>query len=98
MSKNLNLPFFPNPPADYQPSYLAELGRSFSSLLTQLQNAGEERSTRLTLTNLPNNDAGLEVGALFERNGFVKITLVYSPNPYGVSGSGGVGSVTVTTA
>ena len=81
MSKNLNLPFFPNPPADYQPSYLAELVRSFSSLLTQLQNAGDERSTRL-----------------FERNGFVKITLVYSPNPYGVSGSGGVGSVTVTTA
>jgi len=98
MSKNVNSPFFPNPPTSYESSYMAEIIRSFSSLLTQLQNPGNDRSAQLTITNLPTTDAGLEVGGLFQRNGFVKITLAYSPNPDGVSASGTVGSVTVTTA
>jgi len=41
------------------------------------------------------SDTGLEVGAVYEKDGFLKITLANSPNPAGVSGSGVLGSVSV---
>ena len=43
------------------------------------------------------DDSGLEVGAVYEKDGFLKITLGNVPNPAGVSGTGVVGSVTVLT-
>jgi len=49
------------------------------------------------LTNLQTNDQGLEVGALFEQDGFVKITKANTPHVGGLAATGGVGSVTVTT-
>ena len=51
----------------------------------------------MTITDLPNNDSGLELGALFEQNGFVLITKVNTPHPAGLEGTGAVGTVTVTT-
>ena len=97
MSRNLILPFFPSPPTEYDVSYMAELTRSFSMLLNQLQNPGDVRATTLTATQLPTTDQGLEAGEFFQRNGFVKITLARAPNPNGVFGTGSTGSVTVTT-
>ena len=47
--------------------------RSLSQLVTQLQNPGELRGTKITLTQLPTSDSGLEVGALFNDNGTVKV-------------------------
>jgi len=49
------------------------------------------------MTNLPDNDSGLEVGGLFESNGFVKISRSFNPHPSGVSAATGLGSVTVVT-
>jgi hypothetical protein len=66
--------------------------------LEQNQNPGEGRHTALVLTRLQGNDQGLEVGALFEHNGYVKITKSNVPHVGSVSGTGGVGTVTVTTS
>ena len=96
MSRNLVRPFFPIPPKEYSQQYFDEVIRSFSVYLDQMQNPGEGRHTRLVLTALPNSDQGLETGSLFERNGFVKITIADQPNLLGVLATGAVGSVTVT--
>lgn len=97
MSRNLVRPYFPVPPGEYNRGYFAELVRSFSVYLEQMQNPGEGRNTTLVLTDLPNNDFGLEPGALFEQEGFVKITKTNTPHAVGLSATGSVGSVTVTT-
>lgn len=97
MSRNLPPPYFPIPPQDYQQGYFAEVVRSFSVFVEQQQNPGEGRHTELVLTNLQTNDQGLEVGALFEQDGFVKITKANTPHVGGLAATGGVGAVTVTT-
>lgn len=96
MSRNLVRPYFPVPPQGYDQNYFTEVIRAFSVYLEQQQNPGEGRNTFLVLTNLQNNDFGLETGALFEVDGFVKITKANMPHVVGSSGTGGVGSVTVT--
>ena len=97
MSRNLILPFFAVPPTQYDQQYFANLTRSFAVYMEQQQNPGEERATRLTLTDLQEDDSGLENGALFQQDGFVKIVQQTVPHPEGLSGTGSVGSVTVTT-
>lgn len=96
MSRNLVRPYFPIPPNEYNQPYFAEIIRAFSVYLEQQQNPGEGRNTFLVLTNLQNNDFGLETGALFEVDGFVKITKTNLPHVVGSGATGGVGSVTVT--
>ena len=97
MSRDLILPYFAVPPSEYDQSYFANLTRSFATYMQQQQNPGEERATKLTLTDLQTDDSGLETGALFQQDGFVKIALINKPHVRGSSGTGGVGSVTVTT-
>jgi len=98
MSRNLVRPFFPIPPGQYTQQYFAELVRSFSTYLEQMQNPGEGRHTQLVLTNLQTDDSGLETGALFQQDGFVTITLVDTPLVRGQQATGAVGDVTVTTS
>jgi len=98
MSRNLVRPIFPNAPVSYSREYQAEIVRAFSVFLQQIQNPGDARHTTLTLTNLQSmDDQGLETGALFEVDGFVKISRAFNPHVRGVSGTGSVGDVTVTT-
>lgn len=97
MSRNLVRPYFPVPPAEYQRAYFAEVIRSFSNYVDQVQNPGEGRNTFLVLTNLQTDDVGLETGALFQQAGFVKITLTNTPHVRGSSATGQVGTVTVST-
>jgi hypothetical protein len=97
MSRNLIKPFFARPPAEYDQQYMATLVQSFALYLEQMQNPGEGRHTQLTLTDLPDSDQGLEVGALFKFNNFIKIASADNANLPGVAGTGAVGSVTVTT-
>ena len=97
MSRNLVRPYFPIPPAEYQRAYFAEVIRSFSTYLEQGQNPGEGRHTFMVLTNLQTDDVGLEIGALFQQSGFVKITLANTPHVRGSSATGQVGTVTVST-
>ena len=97
MSRNLVLPFFAVPPAQYDQNYFANLTRSFAIYLEQKQNPGLERATNITLTDLPTTDQGLEPGTLFQQDGFVKVALTNKPHVGGVSGTSGVGTVTVVT-
>jgi len=97
MSRNLVRPFFPIPPSEYDLNYFNEVIRSFSVYLDQAQNPGEGRHTNLVLTNLPNNDSGLEEGSIFVVDGVLRIPLPFEPFAAGVLGSGLVGTVTVTT-
>ena len=97
MSRGLVQPFFPNPPKEYQDAYMAEVVRAFSVFLSQVNNAGPWRATDLVLKNLQTNDQGLEIGALFNQEGTLKIVIANSPHLSGLSATGGVGSVSVTT-
>lgn len=97
MSRNLILPFLPVPPNEYQQQYFAEIVRAISVYMQNQQNPGEGRNTALVLTNLQSNDQGLETGALFEHDGFVKITKANTPHVGGLLATGAVGSVTVST-
>lgn len=97
MSRRLVLPQFPNAPQEYDMRYMGEVVRSFSVFLEQYNNPGDIRGTELTLTNLKQNDYGLEEGAVFQQDGFLKIAIAYKPHPQGVSASGLVGEVTIST-
>lgn len=97
MSRSLVRPIFPNAPNSYDRVYQEEIVRAFSVFLQQVQNPGDARHTTLTLTALQSNDQGLETGALFQVDGFVKITQANTPHVAGVGSTGSAGSVTVTT-
>jgi hypothetical protein len=95
VSRNLVKPFFPVPQREYSAAYMAELVRSFSVYLNQMQNPGEGRATFMVLTALQDTDQGLETGALFQQDGFVKITQANTPHVGGLSGTAAIGTVTV---
>ena len=77
-TRNVPPPFFPYPPETYDQNYFSDVVRSFSIFIGQQRNPGESRSTKMTFTNLPSgNDSGLETGALFEVDGFVRISVSY---------------------
>ena len=96
MSRLLTRPFFPNPAPEYSPSHQAEIQKAFELLVRQIQNPGDERFTTLVLTNLPDNDSGLELGSVFDHGGFLKIAKVNAPHPAGNVGTTALGTVTVT--
>ena len=97
MSRRLSRPYFPIPPDQYQRTYFAEVIRAFSVFLEQIQNPGDVRATDITITNLPTDDSGLEPGALFQHDGYVRVPLTHSAFLRGSQGTGTVGTVTVST-
>lgn len=95
MPSNTPAPFFPAPPNEYNRQYMAQVIRAFSVFVQQVNNPGDAIFSTLQLTNLPSNDQGLPTGALFQHDGFVKITQANSPHVAGVSGTSVLGTVTV---
>ena len=91
------IPFFPTPPADYNRQYMDDIVRAFSLYVSSINTPGEGRNSFIVFTNLQTDDFNLETGAIFNHNGFVKISQLDSPHTRGVSGTSAVGSVTVTT-
>jgi len=73
MSRNLNLPYLPVPPQQYDQRYFAELVQSIALFMQQTKNPGEGRFTKVTLTDLPTSPTGLEPGALWNDGGTVKV-------------------------
>ena len=69
------LPQFPLPPEEYDRVYFDELIRALTQIVVQLQNPGELRGTKITLTDLPTSPSGLETGALYNDGGTVKVVL-----------------------
>ena len=97
MDVRLVFPRFSDPPADYDRKYFNDLVRALDNLVTVIQAPGEGRQTTIVLTNLSSNDYNLEPGTIFEVGGALRVSVPYSPYPAGISSSGSVGSVTVTT-
>ena len=64
---------FSLPPEEYDVSYFNDMVRSLTQLVVQINNPGEIRGTKITLTDLPTSSDGLETGALFNDNGPVKV-------------------------
>jgi len=96
-TRNVPAPLFPYPPEDYDQNYFSDVVRSFSIFVDQQRNPGEARATKMTFTNLPSgDDLSLEVGALFEVEGVLKISKVNIPHCTGNSATSGLGSVTVS--
>tara|TARA_B100001287_G_scaffold166789_1_gene140258 strand:+ start:1122 stop:1349 length:228 start_codon:yes stop_codon:yes gene_type:complete len=75
MSRELVPPQFPLAPEEYDRQYFDEMVRSLTQLVVQLQNPGELRGTKITLTDLPTSATGLETGALYNDSGTVKVVL-----------------------
>ena len=98
MSRNLAIPYFPNAPMEYNQQYFAEVVRAFSLYVQQIQNPGEGRNTFSVFTNLQTDDSGLELGAIFNHGGYVKIAEINTPHLRGSTGTGQVGTVSVTTS
>lgn len=73
MSRDLVPPQFPLAPEEYDRQYFDEMVRSLTQLVIQIQNPGELRGTKITLTDLPTSATGLESGALYNDSGTVKI-------------------------
>ena len=96
-TRNVPAPLFPYPPEAYDQNYFSDVVRSFSLFVGQQRNPGEGRATKMTFTNVPSgNDKGLETGALFEVDGFIKISKTDKPHCASNSATSALGSVTVT--
>ena len=66
-------PRLPEPPEQIDRHYVEDLVRSLEIFISQERNPGELRATKITLTDLPTSSSGLEVGALFNDSGTIKI-------------------------
>lgn len=95
-SVQLPPPRLPNAPEEYEQSFMADLIRSLELFISQETNPGEMRGTKLTLTDLPSSDSGLEAGSLYRIGNNVKISLLDVAVPDSLSATLSVGSVTVT--
>ena len=100
MASNVTpFPRLPSPQGEIDSIYMTDLVRALETFISVVQNPGGSRATDLTLTALQSgNDVGLEVGALYELDGFVKITLVNVSACSGISATSGFGTVTVAVS
>jgi hypothetical protein len=98
MDRRISFPVFGNPPTEYERVFFDDQSRKLNQLMSLLRSPGEGRNTTLVLTNLPTSDYGLEAGSVYVvDNGVLRVSVLYAPYVQGVSASGSVGSVTVTT-
>ena len=97
MDRRLSLPVFGRSPDTYNPQYMDDVVRMLNILTTLIRNPGEGRQTTMVLTDLPTTDYSLEPGSLFQVDGAVRISLQDKPYVLGLSATGAVGTVSVTT-
>lgn len=91
------LPVFPRSPNIVTKGYMDDIVRSLNQLMLILKNPGAGRNTTLVLTDLPISPLGLETGSLYREGSVIRIVLDFEAKPFGVSASGSVGTVSVTT-
>lgn len=89
-------PRLPTAPNNYDINFMADLIKSLELFISQERNPGEERATKVTFTDLPTSDTGLEVGALYRIGNDVKISLADVAVPDSLSAATSIGSVTVS--
>jgi len=66
-------PRLPEAPPEYSVGYMSDLVRALEIFIEQERNPGGIRASTATLTGLPTSATGLEVGALYNDSGTVKI-------------------------
>ena len=92
-------PRLPTPSGQIDIKYMTDLTRALEYFLAQVQNPGSLRATDITLTDLQaGNDVGLETGALYQVNEFIKIALANVSACAGSAGTGAIGTVTVAVS
>lgn len=72
-SNQIAPPRLPEPTREYSQVYMQDLLRALEIFIEQERNPGEMRGTKITLTELPTSATGLEVGALYNDSGTVKV-------------------------
>lgn len=97
MDRRLSFPVFGNAPSVYDRTYLDDLSRKLNQITTLILSPGEGRNTTIVLTNLATSDYGLEAGTIFAVDGVLRVSTPNIACLVGLSGTGSVGSVTVTT-
>lgn len=97
MTRSVVRPQLPLPPVEYNQGYMAEIVRQFSVLIQQIQNPGDGRFTTIVVTDMPDNDVGLEQGSLYKHGGYVMISELSRSAVSGSSMTVTAGSVTVST-
>jgi hypothetical protein len=97
MDYRVVFPTFSRPPSDYDRKYFDDLIRSLDALVVAIRTAGEGRQTTIVLTGLQSNDYGLAPGTMFEVSGALRVSKANLPYLQGVSATGSIGLVRVTT-
>ena len=90
-------PTFPRPPGEYDSGYFQDIVRALDALVVAIRNPGEGRQTTIVLTNLQGDEYGLEQGTIFQVAGALRIPQLNSAYVRGLSATGTIGSVSVTT-
>lgn len=71
--KQVPPPRLPEPTPEYSVTYMQDLLRALEIFIEQERTPGELRGTKITLTDLPTSPTDLEVGALYNDSGTVKV-------------------------
>ena len=100
MASNVTpFPRLPSPQGEIDSIYMTDLVRALETFISVVQNPGGSRATALTLTSLQSgNDVGLEVGALYVLEGYIKITLANVSACSGILATSSLGAVTVAVS
>ena len=100
MASNVTpFPRLPSPQGEINDSYMTDLVRALQTFISLVENPGGLRATDLTLTSLQlGNDVGLEVGALYVLEGYIKITLANVSACSGILATSSLGTVTVAVS
>jgi len=96
MDRRTIFPQFQKATGEYNKLYFDNMVNALNGLMNVLRSPGEGRQTTMTLTNLPTNDYGLEVGGMFQVDGVVHVSILNKAYVGGVGGTTHVGTVSVT--
>ena len=97
-SRNTAPPRLPLPIGGVTEMYITDLVNALDFFITQTNNPGEGRNTKLVFTEMPTSDVGLEPGTLYRIGNDVKISLIDIAGVDGVSGTVSIGTVTVSVS
>jgi len=88
-------PRLPSTPPEYSAIFMADLIKALEVFIEQERTAGDQRGTKLVLTNMPASDTGLEAGTLYRIGNNVKISLLDMAVPDSLEATSSLGSVGV---
>ena len=93
MSRKVIRSILPLPPVQYDPSYMDQLRRALDNFIT------EQRTPLVNFQGIPGAGAAntLELGDVYEADGFLKIIRLNEVHSGSTSGTTSVGTVTVVT-